>query len=64
VVAYLPADGPKDYHINSKAEVTVLFYIKHKVLANFAFAEGKMTEGDVERIIKTVDDTWAKKTAK
>jgi hypothetical protein len=64
VVAYLPAEGPKGYHINPKAEVTVLFYIKHKVLANFAFGEGKMTEGDVERIIKTVDDTWAKKTAK
>jgi hypothetical protein len=61
VVAYYPADGPKGYNINPKAEVTVLFYVKHKVLANFAFAEGKMTPDDVAKIIKTVDDALAKR---
>lgn len=61
VLAYFPAAGPKDYNINPKAEVTVLFYYKHKVLANFAYPEGKMTDEDVERIVKTVDDTLAKK---
>jgi hypothetical protein len=60
VIAYLPAEGPKDYHINPKAEVTVLFYIKHKVLANFAFPEGKMETADVDNVIKLVDDALAK----
>ena len=65
VVAYLPAEGPKDYHINPKAEVTVLFYSKHKVLANFAFPEGKMMAGDVDNIIRAVDEALAtKKPAK
>jgi hypothetical protein len=62
VVAYVPAGGPKDYHINPKADVTVLFYIKHKVVANFAFAEGKMAASDVDTIIKAVDDSLTKKT--
>ena len=61
VVAYFPSEGPKGYNINPKAEVTVLFYVKHKVLANFAFAEGKMTPDDVSKIIKTVNDALAKK---
>ena len=47
--------------LQPKAEVNVLFYVKHKVVANFAFAEGKMTEEDVQSIIKMVDDTLAKK---
>lgn len=65
VIACYPAEGPKGYNVNPKTEVTVLFYIKHKVLANFTFAEGKLTEADVDRIVKTVDDTFAKKkTAK
>jgi hypothetical protein len=62
VVAYYPAEGPKGYNINPKAEVTVLFYKKHKVLANFAFAEGKMTTEDVDKIIQTVDEFFAKTT--
>jgi hypothetical protein len=61
VVAYLPAQGPKEYHLNPKAEVTVLFYIKHKVLANVAFSDGKMQASDVDGIIKLVDDALAKK---
>jgi hypothetical protein len=61
VVAFMPAEGPKDYHINPKAEVTVLFYIKHKVLANFAFAEGAMTPADVDAILKAVDESLTKK---
>jgi hypothetical protein len=61
VVAYFPLAGPKDYKINPKAEVTVLVYKKHKVLANFAFPEGKMTADDVTRITKSVDETFAMK---
>lgn len=55
VVGYVLADGPKDYKINAKAEVTVLFYQRHKVLANFAYAAGQMTQADVGKMIKTID---------
>jgi hypothetical protein len=61
VIAFFPAEGPKGYQINPKAEVTVLFYVKHKVLANYAYEEGKMTDTDVDQIIKTVDAAFAKK---
>jgi hypothetical protein len=61
VLAFYPEEGPKNYHINSKAEVTVLFYQKQKVLANFAYGPGKMTAGDVDKIIETVEATLKKK---
>jgi hypothetical protein len=61
VVAYYPAEGPKDYKINAAAEVTVLFYVKHKVLANFAFAPDKMTAADVAKIMSTVEESLSKK---
>ncbi len=63
IVAFFPEEGPKDYRLNPKAEVTVFFYEKHKLLANFAFGEGQMTGADVDRIIKTVDAILAKKKA-
>lgn len=64
ILAIYPEEGPKGYALNPKAEVTVLFYVKHKVLANFAFPEGKLTEEDADRIVKTVDDTFKKKKKK
>lgn len=64
ILAIYPEEGPKGYAINPKSEVTVLFYVKHKVLANFAFPEGKLTEEDADRIVKTIDDTFKKKKKK
>jgi hypothetical protein len=61
IVAFFPEEGPKDCRINPKADVTVFFYEKHKLLANFAFGEGQMTSADVDRIITTVDEILAKK---
>jgi hypothetical protein len=60
VVGLYPAEGPKGYNINQKADVTVLFYLRHKVLANWAFAEGGFKQEDVEAILKKVDETVAK----
>jgi hypothetical protein len=59
VIACYPAEGPKDYKINPKAEVTVLFYKKHKVLANFSYPEEKLTEAEADKIVKTVDEALA-----
>ncbi|MBI3408373.1 MAG: hypothetical protein HY040_08450 [Planctomycetes bacterium] len=55
VVGCLLPEGPKGYNINPKAEVTVLLYERHKVVANFAFAPGKMSDADVGRIVAAVE---------
>jgi hypothetical protein len=64
VVGCFPPEGPKDYKINPKAEVTILIYERHKVLANYAFAEGKMAEADADRIIAAVDNAIKKTESK
>lgn len=56
VVGCFPQAGPKAYEVSPKAEVTVLVYDRHKVLANFSFAEGKMTQADVARVMAKVDE--------
>lgn len=61
-VGCFPAEGPKGYNIYANVEALVLVYEKHKVLANFAFAEGQMTGAEVDRIIARVEEL-AKKTA-
>lgn len=50
VVCAHPAEGPKGYDINPKAEVTVLFYERMKVIENFAFAPGAMEAKDAKMI--------------
>ncbi len=54
VVACYGAAGPKGYGLNPKAEVTVLFTLKHKVAANFAFEAGKLTPEDADRVVRVV----------
>jgi hypothetical protein len=64
VVGCFPPEGPKDYNINPKAEVTVLVYERHKVLANYAFAPAAMTDADVERIIAKVGEVMKTRVEK
>src|SRR5262249_55154540 len=40
IACIFPAAGPKGYALSDKAEVTLLFYNRFKVLANAAFKEG------------------------
>lgn len=54
IVCIFPAAGPMGYGINDKAEVTLLFYNKHKVLANAAFADGAFQLKDADTFVKTV----------
>jgi hypothetical protein len=44
------AAGPKGYQIPKEADVTVLLYVKHKVVANHAFEKDGLTEKDVQAI--------------
>lgn len=57
VIAAYPEAGPKGYNIHAKAEVTVVFYTKVKVTANWVFAKEQLNEADVSAILKKVDDT-------
>jgi hypothetical protein len=54
LIAVDGAAGPDNYKISKDAEVTVLLYEKHKVLANFAFAKDKFTDNDVSTIMAAV----------
>lgn len=60
VVACMPPEGPKEWKIADKAEVTVVLYHKHRVLHNYAVAEGKMTAEDVDRIMTGVAELLGK----
>ena len=55
VVAAYPSAGPKGYDVDPKAEVTVIFYDRLKVLDNWAFEAGKMTEKDASAIVKQIE---------
>ena len=54
IVGYYPLEGPKGYELNPKAEMTILFYERMKIIENYAFAPGALQDKDVERIVKGV----------
>jgi hypothetical protein len=61
IIAIYPPDGPilredppKGYKLNSKAEMTVLFYERMKIIENYAFAPGKLKSKHVDLIVKRV----------
>jgi hypothetical protein len=47
-------DGPKNFGINPKAEVTVMLYSGLKVKANHAFAPGEFNDKAVETVMADV----------
>jgi hypothetical protein len=47
-------DGPPSYKLNKEAEVTVLLFVKRKVIANFAFRTGELTDDALTQIEKTL----------
>jgi hypothetical protein len=46
-------DGPPDYEIAKKADVTVLMWRRHKVKVNHAF-KGDLTEQDIQTIVADI----------
>jgi hypothetical protein len=56
VVAAYPAEGPPGYQVAKDADVTVILYQGHKVLANYAFAPGQFNDGAVAEVMKAVDN--------
>jgi hypothetical protein len=46
--------GPPSYKLTREAEVTVLLAVNEKVVANFAFRAGELTDARVEEVLKAV----------
>ncbi len=60
VGAFEDADGPPAYKISADADVTVILFAKKKVVANFAFRTGELTEAKVKEIVEAVPAAVAK----
>jgi len=45
---------PEKYKLNKDADVTVILYVNRLVQANHAFAKGKITDKDIEAVVKDV----------
>lgn len=48
------AVGPPTYLLAREADVTILLAVKQRVVANFAFRPGELTESTIPQILKTV----------
>lgn len=48
--------GPPSYKLSREAEVTVLLFVKQKVVRNFAFRAGEWNDERVKEILKAVPD--------
>jgi hypothetical protein len=46
--------GPPTYKLSSDADVTVILFTKHKVVNNFAFRNGELTDDRVAEVLKAV----------
>jgi hypothetical protein len=47
-------DGPPSYKLSRDADVTVVLFVKKKVVADFAFREGELTEDRVGEVLKAM----------
>jgi len=54
VVGIYPIEGPKGYKINPAAETTVLIYRNYRVIKNWAYKAGELTEEKAAEIVDTV----------
>jgi hypothetical protein len=45
---------PAKYNLSKDADVTVILYVDRVVKANYSFAKGKLTDKDIETIVKDV----------
>ena len=61
VGAFEDADGPPAYKLNKDADVTVLLFVKEKVVANFAFRAGELDDKAIDEVMKVVPKLFAAK---
>lgn len=55
------ADGPPAYKLAKDADVTVMLFVKKKVVANFAFRGGELTDEQVKEIEKALPKLFDEK---
>jgi len=60
VGAFEDVDGPPAYKLDESADVTVLLFAKKKVVANFAFRTGELTDDAIAGIAKELPKLFAK----
>jgi hypothetical protein len=46
--------GPKRYNIATDADVTVVLYLEHTVMANHAFRKGQLNDKGIDQIVSNV----------
>lgn len=46
--------GPPTYKLNRDADVTILLFTKHKIMRNFAFRTGELTDERVAEVLKAI----------
>jgi hypothetical protein len=56
VAVFEDVGGPPSYRLAANADVTVLFSVNQKVVTNFAFREGELTESRIEEVLKAVPE--------
>lgn len=54
VGAFEDADGPPAYKLAKDADVTVMLFVKERVVANFAFRAGELDDAAIETVLKSV----------
>lgn len=54
VGAFEDADGPPAYKLARDADVTVMLFVKEKVVANFAFRAGELDDRAIAEVVKAV----------
>ncbi|MDB5313119.1 MAG: hypothetical protein JWO38_7321 [Gemmataceae bacterium] len=54
VGAFEDADGPPAYKLHKDADVTVILFVKEKVVANFAFRAGELDDKAIGAVTKAV----------
>ena len=59
VGAFEDADGPPAYKLAAAADVTVLLFVDQKVVANFAFRAGELTDEAAADVLKAVPKLFA-----
>jgi hypothetical protein len=54
-------DGPPSYRLARDADVTVLLFVKQKVVRNFAFRAGELNDKKVAEVLKALPEVTGKK---
>ena len=56
IAVFEDVGGPPSYKLARDADVTVLLFVKQKVVANFAFREGELTNARIDEVLKAVPE--------